>query len=624
MGRFSGLAPVSWYDVGQFRSLLVHFLRSRGSVTQTREFVESFPGFNKTRRERICKRVSPILQSFIEEWGLVQSLYDEMISAETSHRDRITLSDLGGLGEKSMAENATEFFGAPHQIAYRQGKGLETPGYSCPFVIEVFGARFGSGMTRTIWTGINNTSNYGDPFLRTTLVPLDAATNAGVRGLREFVETFGVGANSPFLIAIHLICPNIRYQDFSKTLIEGGPFSEALVEELSEVLQELMRGEEDAEKKRIATTRESLLKLLPRAVRSLSPSGREYFSLEQLVSAILRLYEPNISTPSEERRLPSTIETQEAIDEYSRKDPNLLANLIRRREVQVYVPSYPGSIAMAASSITSTTLANAWVNKLLVFSDRGMAEVFAANNLLRRFDVAVLLVDQRSQRVHEMLEIVARWEVPLLLAHDASISGCVWHTQLRRFLNEAHIDLMTHDLGLTPNQGKELKLSEETAMVSDEKAKSESENLVMSDWEQRFLLEERRTFRLVAMSPHVLKDWLGGQLDRLGIPEKMEPSDSASLTFAQRVVRRSIERWVIEQLGAALGIDVVVDSVVNSVWARWRVEGLTKQIHFKSDQEKDQSWHQLLESIISTETLKRLAADADDLRHLMRSKAGIT
>lgn len=583
------------------------------------ELVASFPEFSKTNVEQICKRLSnssSMPRELLSSTHLVQSLYDEMIAVEALLAQRITVADLGGVGETSMAQNMKEFFGAPQQTTYRQIMSQDPSRPSCPFVLEVFGARFEGSLNRTILTGINHTNNYDDPFSRTTLVPSNRESNAAVRGLREFVETFGVSGTTPFVLVVHLICPNIHYQDFSKTFIDASPFRERLEQSLSEVLDELTRGKEQAERERAATIRTDLKKLIPQAVRYLSPSGEAYFSLDQLVLAVRQLYMNRIGAATGEKL--NGLEIREAVEDYIRENPSALSGLLRKREVQVYIPGH--SVTMDVTSITSTILDNACVNKVLIFSDANMCEVFVANGLLRRFDFAVIALDGTSNLFINLLQTVAKWEVPLLLAHDATVSGCGWDKQIQEYLRHRKISLQVYDLGLTPAQGKSLNLASELTALSDEDR--QKKHPALSDWEHRFLVEGR-TYRLLALSPQLLKVWLERQLNLLNIPEKMVPPAEMSRTIAQKRFRMSVEKWVIEQIGKDVGIDLVIDCVVNAVRADWKVEDLVNKTSFASEKHKRQSWYELLEDLVSTESLSRLGRRERELCSLVRKKGGI-
>jgi hypothetical protein len=620
MGRFRGMPPVSWYDAAQFRVLLTHAGRSQTSEISTHDFVSSFPGFAIQQIDQISQNFPGTLTEVLDRQA-VQSLYEKLISVDRSLAERITVADLGGLGEASMSNHVTDFFGDPLQITYRKELTQDTSRPSCPFVLEIFGARFEDGAQRTLWTGINNTANYGDPFSRTKLTRAGSQAGAEARGLREFVEMFGVSPATPFLIAIHLICPNISYQDFSKTLIEASPFREKLEAILSDVLEELSVGEEEAEKQRAVNARESLKQFIPGAVRYLSPDGREFFSLEQLIVRIRQLYATKTATAGAMVKPPSNHETGEAIEEYRRDHPGGLVNLINRRHVQVYLPTSNESAAFDVSSVTVAMLGDACVNKVLVFSDRGVAEVFVVNNFPRRFDAAVIAVDSGSNTFADTLETIARWKLPLVLAHDASMPGYSWSERLQQYVKERRLNSAVYDLGLTPAQAKTLNLPIEHAAFTD--ANRHMMNMSMSKEEQEFLLEQEQTYSLVALSPKALRNWVCTEFARLGIPEKMVPASTVSRLASQKAFREAVERWVLDQLGSEIGIDGVTDSVVKSILVGWQVERAIELIKFDSEDAKKQSWRQLLQRLVTSDIEERLNQCEVELRELIRKKAGL-
>jgi hypothetical protein len=618
IGRFRGVAPISWYDAAQFRILLTHAARAQTSEIRTRDFISSFPGFARQQIDQICKNFPSTVEEVLNR-QVVQALYEKLISVDQSLPQRITVSDLGGLGEASMSKHVADFLGEPLQITYRQELTQDPSRPSRPFVLEIFGARFEDGTQRTILTGINNTANYGDPFSRTTLTRAGSQPGAEARGLREFVEIFGVTPATPFLIAIHLICPNISYQDFSKTLIEASPFREKLETTLSAVLEELSVGEEEAEKQRAVNSRERLKQFIPSAVQYLSPHGHEFFSLEQLVIKVRHLYaaKPDDATANP----PSSLETREAIEEYRCEHPGELVKLIQRRPVEIWLPGLNGSAAFAVSSVTVANLADACVNKVLIFSDRGVADVFVANDFPRRFDVAVIAVDSGSATFEDTLETIANWKLPMVLAHDASIPGYSWSERLQRSLTDRRLDPSLYDLGLTPDQGKTLNLPIEHAAFTD--GQRHTVNTPLSESEQEFLFEQEQSYSLMALSPKALKNWLCAEIARLGVPEKMVPASTVSRLGAQKALRQTVERWVLDQLGSEIGIDGVIDAVMKSILVDWQVERVTKLIEFGSEQAKTQSWRQVLQDLVASDIHQRLNERELELRELICKKAGL-
>jgi len=619
-GKFSGSVPVSWYDKGQLRPLLMSLLPSPPLDKSIEEIIGFFPGFDAHGIQELCKRVpTNSLRELLRSSDLVDSFYQDLISAEQSIPDAVSVDDLGRLGRESMERNIEAFFGTPQQAAYKlfQIQDLLRPW--CPFVLEIFGARFDEDFPRTIWTGINNTRTYGDPFSRTDLLSPNSTTHAEVRGLQEFIESFGVNRTTPFVIAIHLICPNIRYQDFSKTLIDGTPFREKLEEGLATVLEELKRGEVEARTAREAVKRELLKQLIPQAVKHLSSNGRHFFSLEQLVQNVGQLYQNKIESAGSETSLVIR-ETHDAVNEYNRKYPEKLANLIRKSQMSIYLPGV--DMAVAWESINSRSLAEVFVNKVLVLNNRELVEVFVANDLLRRFDMAVLTINATSLLYgKENLRVISNWKVPLLLAHDATVSGCALSRQFQEYLKRNEIVLSVYDLGLKAGQGAALGLQPVSVKLNDS---DKNQNLDLSVWERKFLFEDKKAFNLLSLSPKLLKEWLQSELQNLGLSEKMELTGSTSRVAAFEAFVKYIKEWVAREFRSQLNVDSVVDSVVKNLLAHYEIEDFLEQIRFDSENKKNSSWKELLEEVVTSEIPKLILQNEEELQYLIRIKSKIS
>ncbi len=66
-----------------------------------------------------------------------------------------------------------------------------------------------------------------------------------VFGLRGLLDAYGLVEETSVLVFLHLICPNIKHHEYSKTEIDHLPFKEALGKLLDAVLTELQQRQEE-------------------------------------------------------------------------------------------------------------------------------------------------------------------------------------------------------------------------------------------------------------------------------------------------------------------------------------------------------------------------------------------
>src|SRR5581483_5032357 len=113
------------------------------------------------------------------------------------------------------------------------------------FVIEAAIAGLHEGK-RLLWTAMNFSPTYADPFLSRNLYA-PAQPDEPVLGLRGFLDAYGYIEESPIIVFLHLISPNLETNEFSKTAINHIPYKQVLAEILDQLCTELRRLQEEEE-----------------------------------------------------------------------------------------------------------------------------------------------------------------------------------------------------------------------------------------------------------------------------------------------------------------------------------------------------------------------------------------
>lgn len=561
---FRNTAPILWYEYSQVRDLLLALERSYGEAYPLAQVLQEFAGFTLaddpagTHASDLCTRLG------FQTLGELKLTSDHHRTLRNSlwpalqHEGRsVAADDLGGLGEAQVVPTLTAMFELEAPPLYRRIVHDDPEDRAHPFVLELAVARLPNGRQRHIWTGLNHTPTYEDPFYTQTFV-LSERAEAHVLGLDGILDRYGQTSDTPVLLLLHIICPNLAFQDFSKTKIDPRPFRDVLVASLHELLTAFTKTEE------VENLQQTVHALLPLALEKLSPTG-ERFALAQLLRLVRRLLveqlqqdgqadlaEHWLADPSADMRLQG----------YIQAFPGALEHVIQaEREHFLILPVHPDDHTMLPlRRLDQRVLDEACVNKLLLMADPDLEALFIANGLLTRFDAALLHSEGSfDQSFDALLPHMERLRCPLVLLHHATPSGCLLVERLQARLTEAgQTHLVLHDMGLTPAQGQALGLPPEpTTGPSNENATALAR--VLSPDEVAFLVDERQQMSLFSLTVAGIVAWIEQQCETIGLPPKCIPDDDlcAAILSARReqvlqhlITERSLAYeadWLIQQ-----------------------------------------------------------------------------
>jgi hypothetical protein len=350
VGLFDDTAPVHWYEYTQLRELLLALEREYGSDTLLPRVLQAFAGFTPSedpqgqQAKTLCDRIGfQTLEDLRLTSDHVHTLRDTLWPRLQHEGHRVSAEQLGGLGERHVVDTLTRFYNLEEVPLYRRIVHDNPADPAHPFVLELALARLPAGQKRFIWTGLNHTPSYEDPFYTRCLYP-PILEDEPVFGLDGFLDAYGQTADQPVLLMMHLICPNLAYQDFSKTGIETRPFREPLTEALDEMLTAFSTVQTEP----VEDLRLLVHDLIPQAVCLLSPDGQQQFAAPQLLRAVRRLLDKRLrddgrvelsedwlGDPGADVRLQGYIQT------YASDHPGAMVNLIQAERGRLSLPVHP-------------------------------------------------------------------------------------------------------------------------------------------------------------------------------------------------------------------------------------------------------------------------------------------
>jgi nucleoside 2-deoxyribosyltransferase len=248
---FRDAAPIHWYEYTQVRDLLLALERKHGEAYPLEEALQTFAGFttqedpHSKRARALCHRVGyQTLGDLRLTSDHNRTLRNGLLKALLREGRRIGADTLGGLGETQTIATLTAMFALEHPPRYYRIPHDNPDDPYHPFVLELTVARLPDGYRRHIWTGLNHTPTYEDPFYTEQFL-LPEREGDYVQGLDGVLDAYRQTSDRPVLLLLHLICPNFTFRDFSKTQIDRRPFREVLVATLHQLLTEFRAAQQD-------------------------------------------------------------------------------------------------------------------------------------------------------------------------------------------------------------------------------------------------------------------------------------------------------------------------------------------------------------------------------------------
>lgn len=333
--KFSSAAPIQWYSLADFKELLGALYREQNSDEQhstlaIENVCRYFSGLQKQATDiepdtaiiQVLREVGQLsLTASDIEGPFAKTLYISL----GRHTLPFPASRLGAIGAAHLDSALREHLPIEGKIQYVAASDPEGDP-SMPFVIEAAVASLKEGK-RQVWTALNFSPTYNDPFLSRYLYA-PARPKEPVLGLRGVLDAYNFREDVPMLLFMHLICPNIEHNEFSKTEINHLPFKKVLGEVLDQLLTELRRGQE-AEALQIASS-----------------------------------------------QLPNP-----AIEQY----------VVRQADMLLSVPSHPDSyFSIPIKQLSRDLLAQHYVNKLLYVPVAELESAIMTNNWLCLMDIALI------------------------------------------------------------------------------------------------------------------------------------------------------------------------------------------------------------------------------------------
>jgi hypothetical protein len=535
--KFQGLAPVQWYPPATFQEVLGALYRRANNDVETGQLsittaCRYFAGFNADPRP---DAMTTIIEGFGSD-SLTTADIDSPVATclyqvLCRHSLPVASERLGRIGPEHIRTVLTETLPVEGEVFYESATDSgDDP--EIPFVIEAAIVRLKEGK-RQIWTALNFTPTYSDPFFRRRLrAPVQP--DEPVLGLRGLLNIYGISDDEPALLFLHLICPNIEHHEFSKTEINHLPFKQALGEVIDRLLQTLRQAQQEAELR----LEQTVFQVLEAILSELAETER--FVFDQLLARLqarLKL-DPALADWLERTEAPARLRA--FITAYQSRNTVLTQHVARPTVGTISLPLHPDRhFSILAEHLSPELLAQHHVNKILYVQGRELEAVIIENGWLCQLDMALLHNTPTSDtlRIALVQAIVnSHVSVPILVWHDADSVGQAIVEQIRTWLAERQLD---------------------------------AERIIDLGLQTVGLDQTSHSTRLVELMPGELLNWLTTHLVGLGVPIKSLPPQAD----IRRDIRRQFEQRLQGYLWEGVSHQLQVTRLLNDLDQQLNIAG---------------------------------------------------
>ncbi len=531
--KFRGTAPVQWYPPTAFQDLLGALYRKRFGDDETgnlpvEAICQCFTGSNSEVADAsqgqsiIATAVEALGQGDLTKTDIEGPVAMRLYRVLCQDSPRLDSTQLGCIGPEHVSAVLAQALPVDGDVFCESATDSgDDP--STPFVIEAAVARLKEGK-RLIWTSINFAPTYGDPFLRRWLrAPIQP--DEPVLGLRGLMDAYGVLDETSVILFLHLICPNVEHNEFSKTEINHLPFKQVLGDLLHRLLGALRRAQEDEELR----LEQAIFQALDAILSELDPDER--FVFDQLLEKLRARLSQDPALAAWLERPDALARLRTYIANYQSRSAVLTHHVARPAVGTVSIPLHPDRhFSVFAEHVSRDLLAAHHVNKVFYVQVRELDPVVIENGWLCRMDMALLRNPPNPDELQNALvQCVVGSDVPILVLHNADEAGRAVVEQMRAWLQERHLDVgRIIDLGLDASGGLE---------------------------------DGTQPIRLVEMMPGELAAWLMARLEALRIPVKSLPADAD----IRRDIREQFERLLLGHLWEGISQQLEVTCLLSDL-----------------------------------------------------------
>ena len=221
-----GFGSVHWYTLDDFESLLyanIRFWEERKKKETVIKFSKNFKG-GSTNQKTFTQTVAKDLPKYINQVQNKKASKRLFLALKESTSPPKP-SIIGCIGKQHFFNIINRYEVVEKLFKYKKFSAF-FPGTDIPFCLEFASAATEKLKERKVFFGINNTIIYHLPFERDLFYPSKVNERDNpwkkVTGITEILSAYETYSSDPVMVLMHLIAPNIRYENYGKSTFETG------------------------------------------------------------------------------------------------------------------------------------------------------------------------------------------------------------------------------------------------------------------------------------------------------------------------------------------------------------------------------------------------------------------
>lgn len=590
------IPPIHWYTLSQFRELIFSWYRQKSSSAEY-SISNVFQLFGFAQHPQFTFSEDRQLSAIIDNNDELERLY---IYIKSHQYIRKTIK-LGEIGKEQIKETCKSEISQPHLFFYRRYKTSYLQ-EEHPFVLEV--ALFSKNVEkRSIKVGINHSQTYLDPFFAKKFKLPDS--DEPVRGLGKVLDHYDLHNNTNTSLVIHLISPNLNYEDYGKSTFNDSIYRVKLVKLLHEVILEYKDATRPPTPVDHLTqpAKELLLTVIQKFEGSYISETQLLFQLKYALKELESdEIEKDLQTASADARLYTVIKSDDRLKSISR--------LQSQHRGQLALPQHPRNIISVPYSSILDVVNRFYIRAIVVTNTPEIEDILIHSRFPLKYDFGVLRSETNLPSAIDYLLLTYKTAIAGNSSIQLETLPAIWilrdasHEAIAQTRNEiaramaryrvSMIDVV--DFGLHPSHAQHYGWIESSVTDTHEV------HIVLENAsEESFYITDNSMIRLESLSPQKLIDWFEDQLDEREIPTKFRPDQRIIVAHALQLLQDNLKKNILSIVLESGKLESYEEQLID-LWLEnnpdWKEE-LSHRIETGLTNHKTDSWMAVSEKVIS-------------------------
>ncbi len=616
-------SPVQWYKLNQFRELV--FALSRNANRPNYTLVEVIAEFG-IHACPISPEFSDTMHiTLIHQHGdKLKRLY-ELLKAHYPLDETIYLGEIGKKYLLEKSDVVTSDKDGQPLFFYRYFTNEIIDDKKPPFTLEVALYANTQGK-RHVNVGINHTPTYADPFFNKPLMPPNA--DEPTKSLEKLLDYYDLREETPVSLVLHLISPNMVYENYGKSAISDEPYRDILTAMVDELVNEYREATRPPDPIDYLTEPAKLL--LPDIIAQFEGT---VFTEAQVLYELKRQMRQttdediraDLQTPNADGRL------QAVVSAYHRE--HQIAGLHKRQSGRLAVPRHPkDTINIPFASMSMTDVVQQFqIRAVIITNSPNIEELLIAVGYPLLYDVGILRADGNLPSAIDLLigkyKNVLTNNAPeddillpqIWIVRDATLEA-IQQTRLELQNTLARYEIEfdpIYDLGLHPDDA--IRYS----WVEQKPASPVDRSLLKGRDEIQFYADAMNSARLESISPKDLRIWFEAQLEAHDLPMKHLPIPMRLTHYATDRLRQRFESVIANIAFKQYSLDEIEERLIE-LWRTERTEWgseLYQQLEGTLKANERESWLNMFDVAIKNLLDTFLRHNEEKITQWMNEKA---